>query len=135
MEITQAKLTLNNLIKSQTDELQATQLALDVLNNTFKADFVSLENAQKEANDKAAEVNAKNVDIATLNTTVTDLTSAVTEKDNAIEELSTTINEKQTALDDLSQQVQDATSLDDLKASLPIRITPPIKIDPIETIK
>jgi chromosome segregation ATPase len=128
MEITQAKIILTNLIKSQTDEFQATQLALDLLNETFKADFVSLETAQKEADDGAAKLSVINTSLEQVTADrdsqakqVADLTLQVTDVQSQLDDVTT-------QLTDLQTQVQTATTVDDLtnlQTTLANRITPP----------
>lgn len=51
MDIAQAQIILNTAIKTRTDEIAAFNLALGVLNDTFKVDFVNLDSlvAEKEA--------------------------------------------------------------------------------------
>ena len=56
MDIQLAKQTLENVVKSRIEDTNAIQLALDLLNEKFLADFSTLETAQKEADDNVAEV-------------------------------------------------------------------------------
>ena len=56
MDISLSRQTIAQAIKTRTDEISALQDALALLNNTYQAEFTSLLTAQKEANDKSAEV-------------------------------------------------------------------------------
>lgn len=123
MEIIQAQVILQNLIKSKTDELQAAQLALDLLNNTFKADFTSLETAQKEANDGSAKV--------------AELTTTVTNKDQEISTLTTTVKETQDKLDSAKEELSTAAeTIATLQAAPvePVEKLPPVQEGPTDQI-
>lgn len=77
MDITQAKQTLEIATSSPNTPqglVPILKMSLDLLNETFKPEFTSIENAQKEANDKVLEVNTlkaqvveKEADIVVLN--------------------------------------------------------------------
>jgi predicted nucleic acid-binding Zn-ribbon protein len=126
MDITQAKITLANLIKTYTDNLEATQLASDILNDKFRADFTALETAQQEANDGAAALSAKVVELTTAN-------AEIVNKTDAIQALNDIVSEKQAAIDEVNQKIKDATSLEDLKASTDIKPAP-TELPPTEEI-
>lgn len=56
-DIALAKQTLGTALKTRTDEIAALQVASDLLNDTFAAEFTNLELAQREATDFAAKLN------------------------------------------------------------------------------
>jgi hypothetical protein len=84
MDISIAQSLLNTKIRQKTDELDVLKLASDILNEKYSAEFISLQTAQKEANDSVIALNAKkaeldiaNTNIAQKDATITDLTSQV----------------------------------------------------------
>lgn len=94
MEITTAASIIKTAITNATNNLQALQIASDLLNNTYSAQFTALENAQKEANDLSLELNEKTKECATLsdslttaNVSISDLQNIVVEKSKNIDDL------------------------------------------------
>jgi ABC-type molybdate transport system ATPase subunit len=81
MDITQAKLVLENTVKRVTDELAVLIMARDIINETFKPEFTSIENAQKEANDKVLEVNAEKQKVSELTTRAETAEAKIVEKE------------------------------------------------------
>jgi hypothetical protein len=95
MEINQAKLTLEQAIASPSTTqgvVQALRIALDLLNETFKAQFISLETAQKEANDLAVAKNKAEQDkLEALNLKDSEIARITSETNAIIEEKEKTI--------------------------------------------
>ena len=92
MDIKQAQQFIMNAIKSRTDELSVFQMASDILNNTFVADFTSLETAQQEANDLAATKNVAEQAKIEAETKMTSLTASLADKDSQIADLQTKLD-------------------------------------------
>jgi chromosome segregation ATPase len=121
MDIKMAKATIENAIKTRTDELAVLQLASDILNENFKAEFTTLEIAQKEANDGVVILNSRNGEIEGLK-------AVVMSKDAEIEDKVDTITTLQTEKEELQQKVKDLTPVDEVK---PTENTLPVD-EPIE---
>jgi len=107
MDISQAKNFIANAIKTRTDELAVFQMASDLLNNTFKADFTNLEVAQKEANDGAAKLSVATAEKADLQTKVATLTQNNTD-------LTASNIDIQAQLDDATRSAKTAEPVQDL---------------------
>ena len=108
MEISQAKIILQTAISSPNTmqgTVPALQLALDLLNNTFKANFVSLETAQKEANDLAVAKNVAEQAKADAETKVISLTASITDKDSKIAELQKSVDDSAVVITDLQTKL------------------------------
>src|ERR1035437_8550896 len=65
MDITTARSLLTQVTASRADEVAALQLATDLLDSTYKAEFDSLNNAKAEADHLAGELNTARTDKAT----------------------------------------------------------------------
>jgi chromosome segregation ATPase len=149
MEIKIAKLTLEQAIASPSTmqgSIPALQLALDLLNETFEADFISLETAQKEANDLAVSKNKaeqeklealslKDSEIARITSetetvveekekAIADITSekekaeaTITEKVSKISVLNEQLSEKQMQLDAI-EEVKEVEPVEEVKEVL-----------------
>jgi chromosome segregation ATPase len=116
MEINNAKLVLTTAISSPNTTqgiVPALQLALDLLNNTFKANFESLATAQKEANDLAVTKNLAEQAKIDAETKATSLTASLADKDSQIADL-------QTKLD----TPVDITPIDVLPIDVPVKLKP-----------
>lgn len=95
MEINIAKTTLEQAISSPNTAqgvIPALQLALDLLNENFKAQFVSLATAQKEANDLAVTKNVAEQAKIEAETKMTSLTASLADKDSQIADLQTKLD-------------------------------------------
>ena len=124
MEISQAKIILQTAISSPNTmqgTVPALQLALDLLNNTFKANFVSLETAQKEANDLAVAKNVAEQAKTDAEAQVTSLTASITDKDSKIAELQKSVDDSAVVITDLQT-----------KLTTPVELAP---IEPVETLQ
>ena len=121
MEISQAKIILQTAISSPNTmqgTVPALQLALDLLNNTFKANFVSLETAQKEANDLAVAKNVAEQAKTDAEAQVTSLTASITDKDSKIAELQKSVDDSAVVITDLQT-----------------KLTTPVELAPIEPVE
>ena len=79
MDISLSKQILETTIKSRTDELATLQLALDLLNGSFKVDFTNRDTAVNEANDLATKLSVeKNAHEATKAELVTEKNTTAT---------------------------------------------------------
>ena len=87
MDISTAQLIIKNLITEKTQELATFQVASDLLNNTFKADFTAKETAQAEADSKSAELNAEKAKTASHQAEVDALNATLTDKEAVITDL------------------------------------------------
>jgi arginine deiminase len=88
MEITTAQNIIKSAITNATNNLQALQIASDLLNNTYSAQFTALENAQKEANDLSLELNEKTKECATLSDSLTTANDSIADLQNIVIEKS-----------------------------------------------
>lgn len=120
MNIDLAKQTLEQFLNNKTADNNAVQLALDILNNTYKAEFTNLQVAQQEANDATAEVaNQKNIVVekealiaeheatiasvnATLDSTKSDLEAKITDLATTQDTLTQKTAELETTKTDLA---------------------------------
>ena len=121
MEINIAKTTLQTAISSPNTPqgvVPALQLALDLLNSTFKADFVSLETAQKEANDLAVAKNVAEQAKADAETKVISLTASITDKDSKITDLQKSVDDSAVVITDLQTKL--ATPVEPAPIETPI---------------
>lgn len=120
MEINSAKIILTAAISSPNTmqgTVPALQLALDLLNNTFKANFVSLETAQKEANDLAAAKNVAEQAKTEAETQVTSLTASITDKDSQIADLQKSVDDAAVVIADLQTQLATPVVIDPIPTS------------------
>ena len=70
MDLQQAVQLLTTAIGNNTNDVQALQLALSILNNTYSADLVALDAAKKEADDLSAQLSAEKVKTVDLTSQV-----------------------------------------------------------------
>lgn len=146
MEIKIAKLTLEQAIASPSTmqgSIPALQLALDLLNETFEADFISLETAQKEANDLAVSKNkAEQEKLEALNliARITSETETVVEEKEKV--IATITSEKEKAEAIIAEKVSEICVLNEqlsekqmqLDAIEEIKVVEPIeKLDDTDT--
>jgi chromosome segregation ATPase len=103
MDLQQAVQLLTTAIANNTNDVQALQLALSILNNTYSADLTSLATSKAEADKATADLSAAN---ATLATTQTSLDSA----NSSIADLTQKNTDLQTSLDTANAQVADLTT-------------------------
>jgi hypothetical protein len=131
MDITQAKLVLENTVKRVTDELAVLVMAKDIINDTFKPEFTSIENAQKEVNDKVLEVNIEKQKVSEQTTRAEIAEANIVEKDKAIETLQIEKEQKDTIINDISsEKVSLESRVQELEK--PFEPTPNLRSDVIE---
>ena len=109
MDLQQAVQLLTTAIGNNTNDVQALQLALSILNNTYSADLVALDAAKKEADDLSAQLSAEKVKTADLTSQVENLTPLVQQVADLTDQVKT-LTDQNTSLSTAVSSVNDAIS-------------------------
>ena len=109
MDLQQAVQLLTTAIGNNTNDVQALQLALSILNNTYSADLVALDAAKKEADDLSAQLSAEKVKTADLTSQVEALTPLVQQVADLTDQVKT-LTDQNTSLSTAVSSVNDAIS-------------------------
>ena len=127
MDLSQAVQILTTAIANNTNDAQALQLALSILNNTFSADLSSMAELKTEADKGAADLSAANASLATVQTSLDSANASITDLTSKNTDLQTQLDTANASVTDLTTQLATANaSITDLTA--PIVAEPPIKI-------
>lgn len=109
MDLQQAVQLLTTAIATESNDMQALQLALSILNNTYSADLVALDAAKKEADDLSAQLSAEKVKTADLTSQVENLTPLVQQVADLTDQVKT-LTDQNTSLSTAVSSVNDAIS-------------------------
>ena len=143
MEIKIAKLTLEQAIASPSTmqgSIPALELALDLLNETFEADFISLETAQKEANDLAVSKNkAEQEKLEALNLKDSEIARITSETETVVEEKEKVIaditSEKEKAEETIAEKVSEICVLNEQLSEKQKQLDAKEEVELVEEIK
>ena len=117
----QAVQILTTVLATNSNEATALNLALSIINTTFKEDLTALANAQAESSKMASELSAANGSIASLTTELETVNASITTLTGQLTDAQTALATEQAAHQ--TDNTANEATINDLKAQI-LALTP-----------